>query len=93
MTSSNREIEGMSVLLILGMALGVAFVRGALLPVMRKETPVENAFVYGGGRGGCEVLQSLKRRPWGGIKPVGIIDDDPAMRNFVFKDIAVLGGR
>ena len=50
--SSSAGLESMPVLLSFGMALGVTFFRGALLPKLREHTPYEKAIVFGGGWGG-----------------------------------------
>ena len=38
----------------------------------------QRVLVFGGGRSGLAIYQHLRARPWLGLRPVGIVDDDAA---------------
>lgn len=51
------------------------------------------ALVYGAGRMGQHVIQQMNRDRFSPFRPVGVVDDDPRLRNFRVEGIPVLGGR
>ncbi|MDQ0673956.1 FlaA1/EpsC-like NDP-sugar epimerase [Pseudarthrobacter siccitolerans] len=62
----------------------------------RRLRPGESAtptLVYGAGHLGQHVIQQMNRDRYSPFRPVGIIDDDPRLRNFHLEGVPVLGGR
>lgn len=51
------------------------------------------ALVYGAGQLGQHVIQQMNRDKHSPYRPVGIIDDNPRLRNFKPEGVPVLGGR
>ena len=49
------------------------------------------ALIYGAGRGGQLVLRELQQNPALGLRPLGFLDDDPALRKRTINRVPILG--
>ncbi|MDQ0689877.1 nucleoside-diphosphate sugar epimerase/dehydratase [Arthrobacter sp. W4I7] len=59
----------------------------------RPQASATPTLVYGAGQLGQHVIQQMNGDRYSPFRPVGIIDDDPRLRNFRLESIPVLGGR
>lgn len=62
----------------------------------RNSRPSETAapaLVYGAGHLGQHVIQQMNRDRYSPYRPVGIIDDNPRLREYRVEGVSVLGGR
>jgi FlaA1/EpsC-like NDP-sugar epimerase len=64
--------------------------RRALRPDVRTATPV---LLFGAGAAAEQLLGSMLRDPQSRYVPVGLLDDDPALRHVRIDGVGVLGGR
>jgi FlaA1/EpsC-like NDP-sugar epimerase len=53
--------------------------------------PVRNVLVIGAGVSGASVLRELERNPALGLRPIGLVDDDPVKRGKRIVGVKVLG--
>jgi UDP-GlcNAc:undecaprenyl-phosphate/decaprenyl-phosphate GlcNAc-1-phosphate transferase len=65
-----------------------------LLLDMRRRALVDGdpVLIYGAGRGGALVVREVVANPEVGMRPLGFIDDDPALRGKTFAGYPLLGG-
>ncbi|TKS58702.1 MAG: undecaprenyl-phosphate alpha-N-acetylglucosaminyl 1-phosphate transferase [Nitrospira sp.] len=49
------------------------------------------ALIYGAGRGGQLVLRELQQNPALGLRPLGFLDDDPALRKRTINRVPIMG--
>ncbi|MBD1590431.1 polysaccharide biosynthesis protein [Arthrobacter sp. S1_S22] len=85
---------------LIGLLVGFVLMAGARLAhrgfCERRLRPGKSAtptLVYGAGQLGQHVIQQMNRDKHSPFRPVGVIDDDPRLRNFRPEGVPVLGGR
>jgi len=83
-----RELFGF---LALGMAAEVVVVRSLLAARERRRRIVRPALVVGAGWAARAVIDTALREPETRVAVHGVIDDDPAQRNFRHKGVPVVG--
>lgn len=73
------------------MGLSRYFYRAYVESRLRPTLNAERTIIYGAGYAGTYTVQRLLLDKSAGLKPIGMIDDDPEKRNFSVRGIRVLG--
>ena len=56
-----------------------------------ESTASGTALIYGAGQNGQLILRELLRNPQLGLRPIGFLDDDPALHHRMVQRVPVLG--
>ena len=85
------DARGTCAALILTMIAGGVAMRALGVLKSRTVPLIKTALVVGAAADGCAVIDCSLREPRLRVRVVGFIDDDPLMKNFQYKGIAVIG--
>lgn len=89
-----RSVPFIGLLVAFVLMAGVRLLHRAISE--RDLRPAESAapaLVYGAGHLGQHVIQQMNRDRFSPFRPVGVIDDNPRLRDFRLEGVPVLGGR
>ncbi len=85
--------EGLFLVVAVGMAAEALAVRSFVAVKARRNRSPKEALVIGAGWAGRQVIDTVQREPRLRTRIVGVIDDDLQKRNYVYREIPVVGNQ